>query len=412
MGVRQEAAPSQGTAEDPADPLAAVTHPDPYPYYARLVAERPFHRDEALGLWVASGADAVGAVLGNPQCRVRPSAEAVPEALMGSTAGELFRALVRMSDGGRQHALKTAVVSALDGIDAQRLAVSAERWAAQLAAGISDGAGAAPLSEFAFALPVHVLGDLLGIAGDRHDELGALVGALVRCLFPGGTRAEIERGKAAVGPLLQLVETRLDSARPSEAPLLQGLAAHARAQGDDIGERVAANAIGLLAQAHDATAALIAATLLALARRPDLAVRVARAPELLEAVVEEVVRFDAPVQNTRRFVAEEAVVAGRTLRAGDCVLVVLAAANRDARANTDPEAFDPARRSARVFTFGLGAHACPGRRLAVAIAAAGVRQLLARGIDPQRLDVRPPFRPSTNCRMPLVGISRTIKEES
>lgn len=68
------------------DPIAAATHPDPYPYYARLVAERPFHRDPVLGLWVASSAAAVTAVLTNPACRVRPRAEPIPPALLGTPA--------------------------------------------------------------------------------------------------------------------------------------------------------------------------------------------------------------------------------------------------------------------------------------------------------------------------------------
>ncbi|HEV8141500.1 MAG TPA: cytochrome P450, partial [Methylomirabilota bacterium] len=80
----------------PSDPVAAVTHPDPYAYYADLVAHRPLYRDESLGLWVASSAAAVTAVLTNDRCRVRPTAEPIPVALVGSTAAEIFRHLVRM----------------------------------------------------------------------------------------------------------------------------------------------------------------------------------------------------------------------------------------------------------------------------------------------------------------------------
>ena len=83
----------------PSDPIAAVTHRDPYPYYAELVATRPVHRDEALGLWVACSAAAVTDVLGHPACLVRPPAEPVPGALLGSPAGDIFGRLVRMNDG-------------------------------------------------------------------------------------------------------------------------------------------------------------------------------------------------------------------------------------------------------------------------------------------------------------------------
>jgi cytochrome P450 len=68
--------------DQPATPIAAVTHADPYPYYAALVAERPLYRDDALGLWVASSAAAVRAVMTSELCRVRPADEPVPKALI------------------------------------------------------------------------------------------------------------------------------------------------------------------------------------------------------------------------------------------------------------------------------------------------------------------------------------------
>src|SRR5260370_23240595 len=94
---------------DPTDPIAAVTHRDPYPYYARLVAERPLYHDRDLGLWVASSAEMVNAVLASELCRVRPPAEPVPRALAGTAAGEVFRRLVRMNDGDGHQPLKRAV---------------------------------------------------------------------------------------------------------------------------------------------------------------------------------------------------------------------------------------------------------------------------------------------------------------
>src|SRR5688572_31366566 len=83
----------------PRDPIAAVTHADPYPYYARL-AEAPLHRDERLGLWVAAGA-AAAAVLTSPRCAVRPADEPVPRALVDTPAGALFARLLRQRDGAR-----------------------------------------------------------------------------------------------------------------------------------------------------------------------------------------------------------------------------------------------------------------------------------------------------------------------
>src|SRR5262245_25363476 len=94
------------TVTPPATPLAAVPHPDPYPYYATLVANTPLARDATLGLWVAASAEAVTAVFTSERCRVRPRDEPVPKALVGTAVGEIFSRLVRMNDGPRHAALK------------------------------------------------------------------------------------------------------------------------------------------------------------------------------------------------------------------------------------------------------------------------------------------------------------------
>src|SRR5436309_15233820 len=114
--------PEHTAMQFPRDPLAAVTHPDPYPYYASLVAERPFYRDETLGLWVASSAAAVTAVLTSDACRVRPRAEPVPKALVGTPAARIFGNLIRQNDGDRHDPFKSAVSATFASLDGSRAA--------------------------------------------------------------------------------------------------------------------------------------------------------------------------------------------------------------------------------------------------------------------------------------------------
>ena len=90
----------------PAHPLAAVTHPDPYPYYAQLARERPLYRDTALGMWIASHPDTIAAILRHPGAHVRPADEPVPRGLCPGPAGDLFGRFVRMNDGAAQARLK------------------------------------------------------------------------------------------------------------------------------------------------------------------------------------------------------------------------------------------------------------------------------------------------------------------
>jgi cytochrome P450 len=364
------------------DPIAAVTHPDPYPYYAELVARRPIHRDETLGLWVAASAEAVTAVLTSEACRVRPPAEPVPRALVGSPAGEIFGHLVRMNDGAGHMRLKPGVAARVASIDPARVTEQSARWSRHLADELGPAARPERLADFAFRLPVFVIAGLLGVAPAALPQTAVWAGQFVGCLAPGAPAEQLERGKAAAGQLITQ------------------FCALMRRDGLDA---VVANTIGYLSQAYEATAGLIGNTLVALARNREARDRVRTEPELLPWVVREVARHDSPVQNTRRFLAEDAAVAGQAMQAGDTVLVVLAAANRDPSANAHPERFDPLRRERRTFTFGLGAHACPGEALAIAIAQAGVAHLLAAGVEPEPLVERLTYRPSVNTRIPLFG---------
>jgi cytochrome P450 len=124
---------------------------------------------------------------------------------------------------------------------------------------------------------------------------------------------------------------------------------------------------------------------------------------LLGQAIQETLRYDPPVQNTRRFVARDGVVAGQEMKEGDGILVVLAAANRDPAANPNPDRFDLFRKDRRTFTLGTGVHACPGGSLATTIAQAGIERLLLAGLDLERFADTRTYRPSVNGRIPFAA---------
>jgi cytochrome P450 len=382
----------------PRDPVAAVTHPDPYPYYASLVAERPVYREEALGLWVASSAAAVTAVLSSDLWRVRPPAEPVPRALLGSPAGDIFGHLVRMNDGPGHCPFKQAVSATLDSVDRIQAAEQSKTSARILSGELEPAADPRRLTEFAFRLPVHVVAGLLGVPPDRLRETAQWTDDFVRCLSPLSTLEQIEQSKTAAGRLLDLFGSLL--AGRGTGGLLGTLAAQARRLGREDVDVIVANGIGFLSQSYEATAGLIGNTLLVLISQPAVCEQVAGDPGLLRHVVQEVLRYDPPVQNTRRFLAASGEIDGQQMKEGDAILVVLAAANRDPQANPDAQRFEMLRENRRTFTFGAGAHACPGETLAASIAEAGVRQLLASGLRVEELE-RPRFRASANVRIPI-----------
>ncbi len=389
----------------PADPVAAVTHPDPYPYYARLVAERPLYRDEALGLWVASGHAAVMAVMTDAACRVRPPSEPVPKAIVGSPAADIFRHLVRMNDGAIHCPFKQAVTATLGSINATRLAATACERAAVLAARHAPQRDRQDLTRFIFAFPVGVVARLLGVPDVHVDDAAGWVQRYVAAVSPLADAAALEAGKQGARQLIDLFCHVLDDHQRTQSDGLLGLLARkVVATGHGPIEPIIANSIGFMTQAYEATAALIGSTLLALADHDDARAAVRRDPALIDAAVSEVLVIDPPTHSTRRFLAHDAVVAGQAMRTGDAILVLLAAAGRDPAANPDCGRFNIFRQQRRILNFGAGVHACPADSLAARIASFAVAHLLDIGLDLDRLRDSLSYMPSVAVRAPRFGV--------
>jgi cytochrome P450 len=373
-------------------PIEAVTHPDPYPYYATLVAQRPLHFDDGLQMWIAADAATVTALLGSQGCRVRPPAEPVPKGIIGTPAGEVFGRLVRMTDGELQQRLKRLIVTALSSVRTDTVAaLTADRVAKTLKA-----AGPTSYSELMFSVPAQVVAALCGLDPDEHPDVSRLVGEFVMCIPASATPQQQAAAARAAAALQELLGPRLD--RAGDGLLGELVRAAVSSDWHDTAPLLA-NGIGLLSQTYDATAGLIGNTLVALGRhgrgRP-------RTPAELGMFVREVARHDAPVQNTRRFTAQPVQVVDTEIGAGEAILLLLAAANRDPSANPDPAAFRPDRAVPAMFTFGSGTHRCPGETLAIAIAAAVLWALLTHGADLAEVPAPVAYRPSGNARIPVL----------
>lgn len=328
-------------------PLSAAAALDPYPYYARLVREQPFYYDGDLRMWVASSAQAVEAVLRSEAMRVRPLSEPVPAQIAGTTGGDLFGRFMRMTEGSYHAKLKSAAIAALGAFASNGLS----EWAAQCAGAFPERSVAAYMLRF----PAFAMARALGLDDEHALLAGGATTDFAASFSQESARALLEEIGTARGPLFE---------------------AFGEAAADLDSASIAANAASFLFQSCEATAGLIGNTLRALAADPQ---------REIEPLVEYVARYDSPVQNTRRFAACDATVFDANIRAGDTVLVLIAAANRDPR-------------SRRSYTFGLGTHACPGERIACALAAAALAMVL-RQADPRELRFMG-YRASPNVRIP------------
>jgi cytochrome P450 len=342
-------------------------------------------------MWVAASARDVQAVLTSERCRVRPPAEPVPRAIAGTAAGSVFGRLVRMNDGPAHAAARRIVVAALGSAGPLDVRATSRHLAR-----VDTRDHPPRLMDLAFDVPARVMAVLLGVHEAHLDAVVGWAGDFVRGIAAGAGDDAIARGAEAAARLEDTLE-RLPRERTTG--LLERLARAAERAGGPAPAIVVANAIGFLSQPYEATAGLIGNAALALARAPALRDHLRAEVDLVPVFIQEVLRHDPPVHNTRRFVAESGEVAGAELQAGDAILVVLAAAQRDPALNPDPDTFRLDRGDRRTLAFGSGPHACPGDRLADAIACGVIDALLEMELD---LPGAPAgYLPLGNVRIPV-----------
>lgn len=362
------------------DLISTITHANPYSGdYARLRAEGGLAYDPGLGLWIASSAEAVAAVLAHPACRVRAVDEPVPAALANGPAGALFARLMRMNDGPRHACPRAIIAPGLQALASVDLHACLDRGHPALEAPTS----VEQLRRWQLQLPVMMVAGLLGVAKTQQAEVARRTSELVAGFSPLGDAPQRQAAHLAAQHLELQMQALLESDAPG--PLLRAIL---QQQGTLDPADLRANLAGLLIQAHDACAGLFGNALLALLGEPSLRQRLQRFPEQLGAWLLQQQKLDPPVHNTRRFVAEPCTLAGVPLQAGDTVLVLLAAANHD-------PALDPG----QDFSFGAGRHHCPGRGLALNIVTNLLQALLhTQALAKLRLQWH--YLPSLNGRIP------------
>jgi cytochrome P450 len=241
------------------------------------------------------------------------------------------------------------------------------------------------IDEFAAAIPIEVIGNLLdvplGERGPLRDWSLAILGALEPVIGPEVFARGNKAVKDFLGHLEILVERR--RARPGnpDRDVLTRLI-----QGEDNGEHLTPaellhNCIFLLNAGHETTTNLIGNGLVALAGNPAQKKRLIENPDLIRTAVEEILRFESSNQLGNRMTTEQVELGGIKLAAGTPVTLCIGAANRDPRQFTDPENLDIGRTPNRHLAFGTGAHQCAGMALARLEGAVAISRFLARFPD-------------------------------
>jgi cytochrome P450 len=244
------------------------------------------------------------------------------------------------------------------------------------------------IADFAAAIPVALIGDMLGIPPDEREPLRGWSLAILGALEPVLNRQQFDTGVATVADFKQylndIISDRLQARHSDPAEILSKLigASDFAAAGSD-GERLSKlelihNCIFLLNAGHETTTNLIGNAVDLLIRRPDAMRDLRSHPEAMETAVEEFLRMESSNQLGNRRAVSEAVLGGVAIAAGSYVHICIGAANRDPEQFPDPDRLDIRRQPNRHLAFATGIHACAGMSLARMEAQVAIGRLLQR----------------------------------
>lgn len=255
------------------------------------------------------------------------------------------------------------------------------------------------MTALAFPLPVTVIGELLGVPTADRAGFQPLVRAAVAGLDPASDPDLLGAAITAMDNMrLYFADLVTQRRRAPADDLLTALVA-ARDAGDALSEgEVVATAILLFAAGFETTTNLIGNGLLALLQHPDQLQRWRQTPDMARSAVEELLRWDSPVQLNMRTALEPADVAGEPVARGEAVVVLQGSANRDPARFAEAERFDLSRIDNAPISFGAGIHHCLGATLARMEGAVTFNAMLRRCRSIEPLTDEPTWRPTFTLR--------------
>jgi cytochrome P450 len=361
---------------------------NPHLQYARLRAQEPVHRSIAMQAWILTRYEDCIAVLRNPDTFSSDGlnasgqlGDAIREQRATSALGEVQTLLT--VDPPAHTRLRGVINRAFTPRRVQQLRPRIEQIARELLDATPPSGDFELMTGFAQPLPVIVIAELLGVPPSDRDRFKQWSNSIAATTDLMNAESAIMEAREATLELIDyfndFISARRDEPRDD---LISALVAAQQTEEQLTHEEILAFAILLLVAGNETTTNLIGNGALALLNHPEafdpLRANPDQTPAAIPAAIEEMLRYDSPVQGVVRIARHDTTIGAHEVAQGDVLMLMLAAANRDPDQFPDPDTFDVARDPNRHLSFGLGPHFCLGAPLARLEAEIAFTQLLAR----------------------------------
>ena len=362
---------------------------DPYSIYGRLREKDPMHRSRLFDGWVVSRHADVDAVLRDHR-RFGNDRVNTSDANMRFTPDESRSMLYR--DPPDHTRLRSLVSQAFTPRSVDELRSRIEKTADELLDALDGMETFDVIDALAYPMPVIVIAEMLGIPPEDRDEFRGWSDDLARSLEPLLETEAIQESERSMNALHEYLGPIVERRRADPRDDLVSALTQAEDEGDKLThEELLLTLVLLLVAGNETTKNLVGNGLLALLRYPDELAKLREDPELIAPAIEELLRYDSPVQIDGRTALEDVELGGRRIERGQFLMLLIGSANRDPDVFDDPDTLDVRRNARRHIAFGRGIHHCLGAPLARIEGEILFRKLLERYPD-VRLAAKPRFR--------------------
>ena len=375
-----------------------VTDPDviadPYPLLRELRETAPVHKSGISDFWVLTRFEDCRAALRDQRLGSPETGEEAPSLLASSRSPrpDGVRSLLFLNPPDHTR-IRSLVSRAFTPRRVQHLRPVVQAMTDELLDPVAEAGECDLIDALAFPLPANVISELVGVPVADRDWLRPLVSDLAATLEPNRQPGEVERSEAASAKVSEYLNDLIEIRRADPADdLLSGLIAASDGEDRLTQAEVSVTVSLIYAAGFETTMNLIGNIVHTLMRHPDQLARLRADRSLVPSAVDEVLRFEPPVQIDGRYARADIEIGGHVIPAGHGVLTLLGAANRDPAAVDDPDRFDVGRSEVPMLAFGSGIHYCLGAALARLEGQVVLEALLDRFGTWIPLDDNPPWK--------------------